>query len=384
MKLTILGSTGSIGTQALDVARQKGYEIAALAAGKNVELAELQAREFHPKTFVLRDEAAAADLKVRLSDTDIRVFGGEEALCEIASNYGDTVLNAIVGIAGLRPTMAAIAKGRRLALANKESLVTGGELVMNRIQDTGCELIPVDSEHNAIFQCIGSNKSIIKKLILTASGGPFFGKSKAELADITVQQALSHPTWSMGKKITIDCATMMNKGLEVIEAYWLFGVKQEQIEIVIHRNSIVHSAVMFEDHSVIAQLGLPDMRLPIQYALTWPERCCSGGEELNLAKIGSLAFAEPDYEIFPAPLVCKKTLSLGGTSAAIANGANEAAVALFLESKIGFLKITELVQEAVERIKPMPIHTLEDIFGADNAAKEFVREKAEYLGGLRA
>lgn len=381
MKLTILGSTGSIGTQALCVAKKKGYAIEALAADKNVELAEQQAREFRPKSFALRDEMAAADLKTRLRDIDIKVSGGEEAVCEIAQKYGDIVLNAIVGIAGLRPTMAAIARGRRLALANKESLVTGGEPVMKRIRDTGCELIPVDSEHSAVFQCIDNSKNPVEKIILTASGGPFFGKSRSELANISAAQALNHPTWSMGKKITIDCATMMNKGLEVIEAYWLFGVKTEQIQIVIHRNSIVHSAVMFEDHSVIAQLGLPDMRLPIQYALTYPARRAFDGEALDLAKIGTLSFAEPDYETFPAPLVCKKALALGGTSPAVANGANEAAVALFLEGKIGFLQITELVQEAVERIKPTPIHTLEDIFDADSEAKEFVRARAEHFGG---
>ncbi|HPF56364.1 MAG TPA: 1-deoxy-D-xylulose-5-phosphate reductoisomerase, partial [Clostridiales bacterium] len=230
MKLTILGSTGSIGTQALDVAKKKGYDITALAADKNVELAERQAREFHPQVFAMNSEKAAADLKVRIADTDVKVFGGEEAVCEVAREYGDTVLNAVVGIAGLRPTMAAIAKGRRLALANKESLVTGGALVMQKINETGCELIPVDSEHSAIFQCINGSKNRLKKIILTASGGPFFEKNREELAHITAGQALKHPTWSMGKKITIDCATMMNKGLEVIEAYWLFGVKTEQIE----------------------------------------------------------------------------------------------------------------------------------------------------------
>ena len=381
MKLTILGSTGSIGTQALDVAKKKEYDIAALAADKNVELAERQAREFHPQVFAMNSEKAAADLKVRIADTDVKVFGGEEAVCEIAREYGDTVLNAVVGIAGLRPTMAAIAKGRRLALANKESLVTGGALVMQKINETGCELIPVDSEHSAIFQCINGSKNRLKKIILTASGGPFFEKNREELAHITAGQALKHPTWSMGKKITIDCATMMNKGLEVIEAYWLFGVKTEQIEIVIHRNSIVHSAVMFEDHSVIAQLGLPDMRLPIQYALTYPERCDFDGEALDLSKIGTLSFAQPDYKTFPAPLVCKKALDLGGTAAAVANGANEEAVAMFLTGKIGFLQITELVSEAVERIKPTPIHTLEEIFDADIAAKEFVRAGVGHTGG---
>ncbi|HNX14833.1 MAG TPA: 1-deoxy-D-xylulose-5-phosphate reductoisomerase [Oscillospiraceae bacterium] len=381
MKLTILGSTGSIGTQALCVAKKNGYEISALAAEKNVETAEQQAREFRPKVFVLRDEKAAADLRTRLRDMDVKVWGGDESVCEVAQNFGDTVLNAIVGIAGLRPTMAALVKGRRLALANKESLVTGGELVMKRIFETGCELIPVDSEHSAIFQCIVGSKNPISKIILTASGGPFFGKSRAELSNITAAQALNHPTWSMGKKITIDCATMINKGLEVIEAYWLFGVKTEQIQIVIHRNSIVHSAVIFKDHSVIAQMGLPDMRLPIQYALTYPERRDFDGEPLDLAKIGSLSFAEPDYVTFPAPLVCKKALALGGTSATVANGANEAAVSLFLNYKIGFLQIADLVQEAVERIKPTPIHTLEEIFDADSEAKEFVRERAEHAGG---
>ena len=376
MKLTILGSTGSIGTQALDVAKKKGYEITALTGDKNVKLAEQQAREYCPKVFCMNNESAAVELKMRLRDTDIKVTGGEEAVCEIAQKYGETVLNAIVGIAGLRPTMAAIAKGRRLALANKESLVTGGAVVMKRIQETGCELLPVDSEHSAIFQCINGSKNLIKKIILTASGGPFFGKSRAELAKMSTQQALAHPTWNMGKKITIDCATMMNKGLEVIEAYWLFDVPVEQIEIVIHRNSIIHSAVMFEDNSIIAQLGLPDMRVPIQYALTYPERCDFNGEALNLAKIGTLTFAEPNYETFPAPLVCKKALMTGGTAAAVVNGANEAAVALFLENRIGFLEITELVEAAMERIKPIPIHTLEDIFNADTAAKEYVRSRA--------
>ncbi len=379
MKLTILGSTGSIGTQALDVAKKKGCEIEALTADKNVGLAERQAREFRPKVFCMNDVTAAAALKTRLRDTGVKVLGGHEAVCETAQRHGDTVLNAIVGIAGLRPTMAAIAKGRRLALANKESLVTGGALVMKRIQETGCELIPVDSEHSAIFQCIGGNKNRLKKIILTASGGPFYGKNKIGLAHITAQQALAHPTWRMGKKITVDSATMMNKGLEVIEAYWLFGVPAERIDIVIHPGSILHSAVMFEDNSIIAQLGLPDMRLPIQYALTYPERGDFESAAPDLAEIGTLSFSAPDYETFPAPLICKKTVisdqTAASTAAAVVNGANEAAVALFLEDNIGFLTITELVSEAVERIKPMPIHTIEDIFDAAAAAGEFVRHK---------
>ena len=297
--LSILGSTGSIGKQSLDVCRKCGYGVKALTAFSSVDEIEKQAREFKPEKVALVDEKAVADLKIKLADTDIKVLGGMDGVCECAEiQSADTVLNSVVGMAGLKPTLTAIYAGKKIALANKETLVAGGQLVMSEAKKHGVEILPVDSEHSAIFQCLQgkpTNKAL-KQIILTASGGPFFGTTADELRDVTVEKALKHPNWSMGAKITIDSATMMNKGLELIEAVWLFSVKPDDVDIVVHRESIVHSAVEYDDNSVIAQLGLPDMRIPIQYALTYPERFESPVGELSLSQIGKLTFFEPDYE----------------------------------------------------------------------------------------
>lgn len=374
-KLAILGSTGSIGTQALEVCRKNGYAVAALAAHSNTALLERQVREFSVPVAAISDKSAYSDLKLRLADTPVRILAGEEGVCETASLDGcDTVLNAIVGIAGLRPSMAAITAQKTLALANKESLVTAGGLVMQAARRVGVAILPVDSEHSAIFQCLtgNTNPQQVEKIILTASGGPFFGKTKEQLASVTKAQALAHPNWSMGAKITIDSATMMNKGLEIIEASWLFDVAPEQIEVVIHRESILHSAVEFVDGSVIAQLGMPDMRLPIQYALTYPNRVPGPSRRLSLTQCGRLTFYEPDYETFECITAAKNALARGGLAPCIINGANEQAVALFLQGKLRFTDIGELVCGALDDIKGASEFSLEDVFAADRAAREYV------------
>lgn len=375
-KLIILGSTGSIGTQALDIVRANPdkYSVTALAAGSNAELLEAQAREFKPKAVALFNEAAAADLKARLRDTDIRVLSGAEGVCELCTCDGDTVVNAIVGIAGLRPTLAAIDAGKTIALANKETLVTGGEIVNRRLQEKGVKLLPVDSEHSAIFQSLqGAPEGSLKKIILTASGGPFFGKTRAELENVTVKEALNHPNWSMGAKITIDSATLMNKGLEVIEAVHLFGVPASQIEVTVHRQSILHSAVELSDGAVIAQLGTPDMKLPIQYALTFPERdkCF---ESLDLFKVGALTFESPDTDTFRLLPLCIEAINRGGLYPTAINGANEESVKLFLEGKIRFLQIAELNEKAMLCCQNKTDFTVDDIFAADAAARAVVRD----------
>lgn len=374
-KLSILGSTGSIGTQALDVCRQNGYSVAALAAGSNTKLLEQQVRKFSVPVAAVYDEAAYRDLKQRLADTSVKVLAGEQGVCEAAAqDECDTVLNAIVGIAGLRPTMTAISAGKTLALANKESLVTGGNLVMQAAKERGVSILPVDSEHSAIFQCLegNNNSDEIFKIILTASGGPFFGKTKEELYKVTKEQALKHPNWDMGAKITIDSATMMNKGLEIIEAAWLFRVNTDQIEVVVHRESVIHSAVEFVDGSVIAQLGVPDMRLPIQYALTYPNRVKGPSHRLSLTQYGTLTFFEPDYETFRCLGAAKEALAMGGLAPCVVNGANEQAVALFLDGKIRFIDIGELVCSALHHIKVGSASSIEDVFAADKAAREYV------------
>ena len=374
--LTLLGSTGSIGTQTLQVARSAGIKIQGLTAGKNVDLLQKQAREFLPKWVALQDEKAAADLKLRLADTDITVLSGAKGIEEIAAGgNSDTVLNAIVGIAGLRPTLSAINAGKNIALANKETLVTGGSLVTKKVKEKGVKLLPVDSEHSAIFQCLqGAPEKSLKKIILTASGGPFFGKTKNELKAITPADALKHPNWNMGKKITIDSATLMNKGLEVIEAVHLFGVTPDDIEVVVHRQSILHSAVELCDGSVIAQLGTPDMKLPIQYALTYPQRGAEQGAPLSLTGAGSLTFDKPDTDTFTCLKVCTDAISQGGLKPTAANGANEQAVELFLKGKIGFLDIGELVLAATDN-QPVGEVTEASVFDADAAAREFVLSK---------
>ena len=373
-RLIILGSTGSIGVQALEVAERNGYRVTALAAGKNTQLLEKQARKFKPDIVAVSDESAAQDLKIRLQDTDIKVLVGQDGVCAAAQYEGDIVLNAIVGIAGLRPTLAAIDAGKTIALANKETLVAGGEIVNRRLKETGVKLLPVDSEHSAIFQSLqGAPHGSLKKILLTASGGPFYGKTKKELESVTVKDALNHPNWSMGAKITVDSATLMNKGLEVIEAVRLFDVAPADIEVLVHRQSIVHSGIELSDGAVIAQLGTPDMRLPIQYALTYPERADFAFEHLSLADIGSLTFARPDTDTFRCLPICIEAVKRGGLAPAAVNGANEEAVALFLSGKIKFLQIAEMAQKALDSVNNKKEYTIEDVFEADKAARELIR-----------
>ncbi len=371
--LSILGSTGSIGKQSLDVCRKCGYGVKALTAFSSVDEIEKQAREFKPEKVALVDEKAAADLKIKLADTDIKVLGGMDGVCECAEiQSADTVLNSVVGMAGLKPTLTAIYAGKKIALANKETLVAGGQLVMSEAKKHSVEILPVDSEHSAIFQCLQgkpTNKAL-KKIILTASGGPFFGKTADELRDVTVEKALKHPNWSMGAKITIDSATMMNKGLELIEAVWLFSVKPDDVDIVVHRESIVHSAVEYDDNSVIAQLGLPDMRIPIQYALTYPERFESPVGELSLSQIGKLTFFEPDYETFRCINLCRKAINMGGLYPAAVNSANEQANLMFRQGKIGFLDIADKVEAVLEKTPHYDNYTFEDILEIDKFARE--------------
>ncbi len=373
--LIILGSTGSIGEQALDVARKSGYRVKGIAAGKSVDKLEAQAREFDVEMVAVFDENAAEDLKKRLSDTNIRVLSGCDGVCEVASLKADIVLNSIVGIAGLRPTFAALEAKNDIALANKETLVTAGVLVNKKAEEMGVKIIPVDSEHSAIFQSLqGAPKGSLKKIILTASGGPFYGKTKDELENVTVEQALNHPNWSMGSKITIDSATLMNKGLEVIEAVHLFGVSADDIEVLVHRQSILHSAVELCDGAVIGQMGTPDMRLPIEYAITYPERGELCADRLSLADVGTLTFARPDTDTFKCLKICIEAIKAGGLKPAAANGANEEAVSLFLGGKIKFLDIPRLVELATNAQPTVSDYTLEDVFTADRKARELVRD----------
>ena len=375
-KLTILGSTGSIGTQALDVVTKRGYEVVALTASTNVGVIEKQIRQYRPKFAAMADEKSAAELKLAVADTDTKVLSGMEGVCECASlNEADTVLNSVVGIAGLRPTLCAIEQGKNIALANKETLVAGGELVMGRAKEKGVAILPVDSEHSAIFQCLqGMNKKDeLKSIILTASGGPFFGKTRDELKAVTVAQALKHPNWSMGAKITVDSATMMNKGLELIEAVWLFDIAPDKVDIVVHRESIIHSLIEYNDNSVIAQLGVPDMRIPIQYALTYPERFESPVEKLNLWEHPNLTFYKPDYDTFRCINLCREAITRGGLYPCIANGANEMANELFRAGKIGFLEIADMVSFAMEKAENTVGGSLEAILAADENARDLVR-----------
>ncbi len=379
-RLALLGSTGSIGRQALDVARGLGLQVTVLAAHHNVAVLEDQIREWKPELAAVYDAGAAARLRKSIADTNTRVVQGLEGLCEAASYPGaEAVLNAVVGMVGLHPTLAALRAGKLLALANKEALVAGGALVMREAASRGLPVLPVDSEHSAIFQCLqgAPGKDAVEKLILTASGGPFFGRARAELEHVTPEQALRHPNWQMGAKITVDSATMMNKGLELIEASWLFGIPPERIDILVHRESVVHSMVEYRDHSVIAQLGVPDMRLPIQYAFTYPERLPSPVAPLRLTDYGSLTFFAPDEETFACLRACKHAMRRGGLAPAAANGANEAAVSLFLEGKLPFLAIGELVEAAAQRQPAGEGElTVEQILEADRAARAFVREQA--------
>ena len=375
-KIAILGSTGSIGTQTLDVCDITGeYSVDALTAHRNVSLLENQIRKYKPRLACMTDEKSAADLKTRVRDMPVRVLSGADGLCECAAETAaETVVTAIVGIAGLRPTLCAIDAGKRIALANKETLVTAGETVMKRAREKGVEIIPVDSEHSAIFQSISNQRSYLKRIIITASGGPFFGKTRAELEDVTPEKALKHPNWSMGAKITIDSATLVNKGLEIIEAMHLFGIGADCIDPVIHRESIVHSMVEMCDGSVIAQLGVPDMKLPISYALSYPRRSAPVSERLDLVKVGKLTFFDIDNETFPAVRLAKKAAAEGGTMCAVFNGANEEAVSMFLKGKCRFTEITMLIEEAMRRCKNVRNPRIEDIFAADRAAREIVKE----------
>ena len=376
--ISILGSTGSIGTQSLDVVDKLGLKVSAITAASNVDLIENQIRKYKPELAVLFNEDKAAELRLRVKDTGTRVLGGMDGLIEAAViPSASLVLNSVVGMVGLKPTMAAIEAKKDIALANKETLVAGGDLVTDAVKRNGVKLLPVDSEHSAIFQCLqgAPDNKALKKLILTASGGPFFGKTYDELKDVTVEQALNHPNWSMGAKITIDSASMMNKGLEIIEAARLFDVSGDDIDVVVHRESIIHSLVEYTDNSVIAQLGVPDMRIPIQYAITYPSRFESPVAELSLAEIGKMTFFEPDYETFKCLNACKTALKMGGAATAIANGANEEANMLFRNGKIKFLDIGELVCGAVESVKNFVPSSVDDVIKADSLARQFVKEK---------
>lgn len=375
--ISILGSTGSIGTQTLDVVDKLHLNVTALTANSNVKLMEEQIRKYKPQIAVLFDESKAKELKLAVKDTDTKVLGGMDGLISAATEKSsELVLNSVVGMVGLLPTIAAANAKKDIALANKETLVAGGHLVTDAVKENNVRLLPVDSEHSAIFQCLQGkpNNKAIKKLILTASGGPFFGKTKEELKNVTVEQALNHPNWSMGAKITIDSATMMNKGLEIIEASRLFDVEGDRIDVVVHRESIIHSLVEYDDNSVIAQLGLPDMRIPIQYAVTYPDRYESPVGELKLADIAKMTFFEPDYKTFECLTACKKALDIGGTATAVVNGANEEANALFRQGKISFLEIGNLVTQSLEAVKTINQKNVEDVLNADALAREFVRK----------
>ena len=375
--VSILGSTGSIGRQSLDIIRGLDVKVVALTAGTSVERMAQQCREFRPKLAVMASRAAAEELKAALSDLEIDILWGEDGLIRAASiPEADCVITAVVGMVGLKPTLAAIHAGKRIGLANKETLVCAGELVMSEAEKYGCEIIPVDSEHSAIFQCLmGSrDRREVKRLILTCSGGPFFGKAREELQTVTKADALRHPNWKMGPKITIDCSTLMNKGLEVIEAMRLYGLPLEQVDVVIHRQSIVHSMVEFVDGAVMAQMGTPDMRLPIQLAMTYPERTACPVDALDLTTCGALTFCKPDLEAFPCLALAYKCAKLGGTACAVMNGANEAAVALYLEDKIGFYDIYDLVSGAVDTIDNTQDPTLEQILDADRLARQYVMD----------
>ena len=375
--VAILGATGSVGLQALDVARARGYRVDFMSAGKNVLSAENLAREFNPKAVAMADTDSARDLKLRLQDTDIKVLSGEEGIISgISESEAQTVVNSILGEAGLLPSLAVIENKKRLALANKESLVIAGDIVMKKARESGVEIIPVDSEHSAIFQSMKSGKpSEVKRLLLTASGGPFFGKSKEELSRVTLADTLAHPTWKMGKKITVDSATLMNKGFEVVEAAHLFGIGSDRIKVLVHRESILHSAVEYVDNSVIGEFSVPDMRMCVQYAVDYPEREPSVADELDLVKIGKLTFAEPDVEAFPLLDLAKRAYLLGGGMCAVMNAADEVAVDAFLQEKISFAEISEAVIYTFDKmLSAKGANTLEEIIAFDREARKIAAE----------
>ncbi|WP_294469181.1 1-deoxy-D-xylulose-5-phosphate reductoisomerase [uncultured Ruminococcus sp.] len=377
--ITILGSTGSIGTQALEVCREHKIKVKALAAHSNVKMLAEQVIEFGAEYACIYDEKKLGELEKLLAGRGVALLTGMEGLKAIAQLDGvDIMLNSVVGMVGLVPTLTAIEHGTDIAIANKETLVAGGKLVINAAKEKGVMIYPVDSEHSAIFQSRqGNSMNRVKGIILTASGGPFYGKTTEELHGVTVEQALNHPNWSMGSKITIDSATLMNKGLEFIEAMWLFDLRPEQIEIVVHRESVIHSAVEYEDNSVIAQLGVPDMKIPIQYALLYPNRVHCDVKHLSLTDYGRLTFAKPDYDTFKCLTACIKAVTAGGILPAAVNGANEQAVAAFLAGKISFLAIGELVTEVLENTENKEIHNVDDILAADRAAREYVAKRIE-------
>lgn len=382
--LSVLGSTGSIGTQTLDVARRLNLKICALAANRNIRLLEEQIREFRPALAAVFDENAAKELRMSIADLPVRIVAGMDGLCEAASYHeADLICNSVVGLIGLKPTLTALEAKKDVALSNKETLVAGGSVVMKAAREAGVKILPVDSEHSAVFQCLQGcpEKKALKRIILTASGGPFFGWSYDRLRSVTPEQALHHPNWNMGPKVTIDSATMMNKGLEVMEASWLFDMPASQIDVLVQRESVIHSMIEYEDNSIIAQLGVPDMRIPIQYAITWPQRVASPVRPLNLVEYGSLTFAEPDEKTFQCLGACRRAMQKGGLAPAAANGANEAAVSLFLDRRISFTDIGTLVSDAMEN-QPEAEDTVsvEDIFEADAAARKFVLEA---VGRLR-
>lgn len=374
-KVSILGSTGSIGTQSLEVCEKHGFEVTALAVHSSIDMLERQARKFRPKYAGIYSESSYSELKSRLADTDIKILCGMDGLCEIASlEENDIVLNSVVGMVGLLPTLTAINAGKDVALANKETLVAGGELVMSLAKKKNVKIYPVDSEHSAVFQCLQGNKrEQLNKIILTASGGPFYGYSYEQLKSVTKADALRHPNWSMGNKITIDSATLMNKGLEFIEAKWLFDLTPEQIEIVVHRQSVIHSAVEYKDYAVIAQLGVPDMKIPIQYALLYPERLECPTKPLSLTDYGTLTFAKPDYETFKCLASAIKAVSFGGAYPCLINSANEEAVKAFLNDEIEFIQIGEIVSSVLDKFKFATISGYDDVMKADREAREYVR-----------
>ena len=375
--ISILGSTGSIGTQSIEVARKHNIKINALAANQNVGLLAKQCIENNVKAACIFDNKYYSELKELLSGKDIKILTGMEGLCEIAADSSnDAVVNSVVGMVGLLPTLTAINAGKDVALANKETLVAGGNLVMSLAKQKNVNIYPVDSEHSAIFQCLQGNKrSQLKKILLTASGGPFFGKKASELKNVTIEQALNHPNWSMGNKITIDSSTLMNKGLEFIEAKWLFDLQPEQIEIIVHRQSVVHSAVEYNDNSVIAQMGVPDMKIPIQYALLYPDRMECDCHPLSLTDYGTLTFEKPDYDTFKCLTSCIHAIKKGGAYPCIVNGANEEAVGHFLNGKIGFLDIGALVGDALVKFDFHNIDSYEDVIEYDKAARDFVNSR---------
>ena len=374
--ISVLGSTGSVGEQALDVADKFGLKVSSVSANTNSKRVEEQARKFSLSSVAMADDRAAADLRIRLADTDVKIYAGESGICEMVANEKqDTVVNSIIGEAGLMPTLAVIDSGARLALANKESLVVAGEIVMARAKERGVEILPVDSEHSAIFQCLKSGRqSEIKKILLTASGGPFFGYTKEQMKDIKLADALAHPTWKMGAKITIDSATLMNKGFEVIEAVHLFGVDADRIQVVVHRESIIHSMVEYIDNSIIAQMSVPDMRLCIQYAVSYPERSPEIIKELDLFSISSLTFKKPDTETFALLACAVDAVKRGGALPAVLNAANEIAVGAFLQGRAEFYQITESVSEVLSRLgEAEQAHTLDSILEYDRAARDEAR-----------